>query len=406
MRKIRKSITLIAVVTLAILLVGCSKEDSESLKMQEYEYTHIDAIFRNLCKEEMPIGDWSFGTGNENAHGKNFNKDCPIFTIYVNPFATDEVIDLYVENLLIIDRHMAANKPYMKYIRKEAPYTVSFECLSKELFRVDIDGKVDRDKVINQMKESLEGPCEDARVQIDEFNRFLESDKDILRGPNNDLYFLLDSKNLSDSLDEVIPMVEKIHAAYPFLEEEVTGWYGSSEYLGIPGGYYQFYFDEYGNDPLFSGDYFNFAIEPRIVCNSAYSHFVPTGTYSDEKAEAYYYCMDYGDGDVRAFGGYEAIHTEDGYVSEEAVCDVLYELYDRIMTAHEEHGIRPMTDLELGGDGLTGKTDETNDAIGLETDAVIPMDARISREEFDAIILAGTQTYRLSDRELSDDCIE
>lgn len=53
----------------------------------------------------------------------------PILTVYVNPIATDEVIDLYVENALVVDGILGRNDEYLKYIKTNEPYLISFKCL-------------------------------------------------------------------------------------------------------------------------------------------------------------------------------------------------------------------------------------------------------------------------------------
>lgn len=397
-------ISLLTIMTLGILLTGCSKEeaqDPELTKKQEYEYTHINTMLSHICDEGTPIGDWSYGVGNENASGTRFNKDCPIFTIFVNPFATDEVIELYVEDLLVMDRHMAANKPYMKYIRKEAPYTVSFDCRGEEFFRVNIDGTVEHDEIFDKLKECIKEPRKKADSEIAEFNNFMASNDDIQRGPEGDFYFLLDSKNLSDSLDQVLPMIDKIISAYPFTSDEVTGWYGSFEYLDVPGESYQIYFDEYGNDPLFGFDSFNFSLSSDIVLNSAYCHFVPTGTFKEDIADTYYYFSIY-NGETRSFGGFDRINSEDGTITEEEICDILYQIYDTVITAHEEHGIRPLQNMSLSGSGYLNELDEFGDKYIIETNVEVPMEERISREEFNDLVMAGTERVHLRDRQLGD----
>lgn len=418
MKRIKYIIVIIAMMALASVLGACSNQsgnsndsDTMTAKEQEYEYTHLRNIMKNISAEKPPIGDWSYGEHNNGAVQNKIDTGYPIFTIYVNPLATDEIIDMYVEDLMVMDRHMGANKAYLKYERKNGAYTVSFDCMGQEMFQVDLDGKADSEKIKSRIKEMIGSFHEDATAKISAFQDFLASDNDILRGADGEYYFLLDSKNLSDSLDEVTPMIDKIVAAYPFPMEMLMHWNASFKYLDIPGDVYQVYFDEYGNDPLFNGYSYNFSYESYLLYNDAYSHFVPTGSFDDEGARAFYYNSKYSDGRAKVFGGFDTVYTEDGTLSEKEGCDILYELYDQIMTEHEEHGIRPIADLDLSGvcflsmeDAKAAGFDDERETYEYEIQVLIPMEERISREEFDALVKESSVYSTLSSHQLPDDC--
>lgn len=377
-------------------MTGC--EASEESKSQNYEYTHINTMFGHIYKEGMPIGDWGYGLKNSDSHGDRFDAESPIFSIHVHPFANEELIDLYVDDLMVIDRHMAQNNEYLKYARKNHPYYVSFDCLGQEILIVPIDGKADYKAVREDLTNALVPCTKEARQKLDGFENYIHSYKDIQTDENGDYYFLIDSRNVSDSIEPVRNCIDEIRAAYPFSEEEMSGLYAANEYVGMLGGGYSIYFDSYGNDPLFVGFELDFATPSRVLFNSVYAHFVPTGTLDEGPVRTFYYCTMEED-ENEAFGGYETTQT----MTPEEVNELLWKIYDAVETEHEEHGIKAISDMRFGGDCLlTG--DPQN--LGYETKVTIPidmLDERITREEFVKLVEASSQTYDPADRQIPDD---
>ena len=385
----KKRLLFIPILIFILGSFGCGKEKVVENNDQKYEYTHINTMFLHIFEEKMPIGDWGYGKENESSHGDRFNVDAPVFSIHVNPFANDELLNLYVENLMIIDRHMGANDEYLKYIKKNHPYYVSFDCLGKDIVTVEIDGQNEFDSVMQQLSEAII-PChEDAKSRVENFEKFIKDYDGINVAENGEYYFVIDSENVTDSIAPVMKSIDEINDAFPFSEDEMSGLFDSFSYLGNIGGGFQVYFDEYGNDPLLKDDLFDFSYTSYLIYSFVYNCFVPTGSFDAGTLRTYYYCNIREEGN-KVFGGYENNQA----MSEEEICDVLWNLYYDVTSKHKEHGIKLSADLELGGSCML--TESNAEGPWYQTNMVIPVeyiDEPISREMFDEMFYNSSRYF-------------
>lgn len=379
-------------------MTGCvSKEEKEA---QIYEYTHIDTMFGHIVNLEHPLGDWGYGSENKNAYKDKFNVDAPIFSIHVNPLATDELYDMYVENLKVIDDYMAQNGEYLKYIKKNHPYYVSFDCLDEDVLVVEINGKVDAESVKKELKEIVAPIKEETEEKLLDFDSYMKTRNDIQIDQDGEYYYVIDSKNVSESIKPVMDSLDEINVKFPFSQEVISKMNDSYNYIGVLGGGFEIYFDEYGNDPL-SEDYkLGFATSSAILYNLVYSHFVTQGTIEENSSlRTFYYCNMLKD-EVKVFGGYYCSSS----MTKEEVKEVLWIIYDMVMSEHEEHGINAIADYSLDGTCLL--TDDPN-GMSYETKLVIPkseFDERISKERFYEMVEESSRVFDASEYILPDDC--
>lgn len=379
-------------------MTGCvNKEEKEA---QIYEYTHIDTMFGHIVNLEHPLGDWGYGSENKNAYKDKFNVDAPIFSIHVNPLATDELYDMYVENLKVIDDYMAQNGEYLKYIKKNHPYYVSFDCLDEDVLVVEINGKVDAESVKKELKEIVAPIKEETEEKLLDFDSYMKTRNDIQIDQDGEYYYVIDSKNVSESINPVMDSLDEINVKFPFSQEVISKMNDSYNYIGVLGGGFEIYFDEYGNDPL-SEDYkLGFATSSAILYNLVYSHFVTQGTIEENSSlRTFYYCNMLKD-EVKVFGGYYCSSS----MTKEEVKEVLWIIYDMVMSEHEEHGIKAIADYSLDGTCLL--TDDPN-GMSYETKLVIPkseFDERISKERFYEMVEESSRVFDASEYILPDDC--
>lgn len=385
-------------ITLLCVLTLCGCASSEEKRSQTYEYTHLNTLMTHICEEEMAIGDWGYGSENNGAISKKINPESSIFDIHVNPLANDELLDLYVRDLMVMDGHLAQNKEYLKYAKKNHPYYVGFDCMGEEILTVPLDGQVDEQSVRKELAEVVAPKRIEAEKRVEEFDIFIRSYKDIQVSDSGEYYYVLDSKNVSESIESIMKSIEEIAAAYPFSEEELSGLNGSFKYVERPGNGYRIFCDSYGNDPLARDYTFLFSEYPYVIYNCAYSHFVPVGTIEETPARMYYYCT-CGPEENESYGGYEAKSP----LTQDDINEIMWKIYDRVVTEHEEHGIKAIANLELIGNCTTKDDPE----VGYETKLVIPMskvDERIPKEEFIKMVEEATDTFNFADRILHDDC--
>lgn len=71
-------------------------------------------------------------------------------TIYVNPFATEEVIDKYITAATQVNTLLSENKSYRDFVKANKPF-IEFECRGKEIARIDIKRKIDNEALKNEI---------------------------------------------------------------------------------------------------------------------------------------------------------------------------------------------------------------------------------------------------------------
>lgn len=362
------------VLALSFLLPGCGKKIDD----ETYEYTHINTLVNRICKYGMPIGDISSAVFDKPEDPNE------LFILYINPLATDPVIELYLDDIAQADTYLAGNSKYMKYIKKNSPYYISLDCRGENIGKVDLNGKFDREETHEIILAGIGAEKERALAELNEFEGGLQSIQGLNRDENGQYYFVVDSLHVSDSVDEIWSVMDEAEKINPFSEEDMNHWVDSNSMIENKVPSYQLYIDEYGSDGLFDAQGISFSFGARTAYNAIYRFFVPQGDVSlpDGQLKLLYYSLIQNDG-----GNWVYISYEDyGSVSTEDIKAELYDLYDRIVTAHEEHDIKPLGDIKLSGS--CGINDEVGKAI--VTDLWIPMDKRMTEGEFNGLFDEGS----------------
>lgn len=394
--KMKNKIRLIVLLILAasVLLPGCgNKVDQDT-----YEYTHIDNLFTQIASDGMPIGDWSpegmYSPGGTNAV---LAGEKPVFTIFVNPLASDHVIDLYTEDFMVIDNHLKNNRAYMKFIKKNKPFFVSFDCMGEEIARVNVDGKADSDSVKSMILEGIGGIREQAQKDNESFSKYLEGHEELKRDEDGVYYFIVDSKHVSDSIEEISKKVNEVGQCCSYTEEDVMNWADSINEMGNVFPIYQIYVDKYGGDPVFGNiKGLSFAYSSRVVFNSVYRYFVPQGdiTGADNQISMQYYCSIGNDGQNRIYLSFGGKKTDNDAVTREEIEAELYGFYDELVSLHEAHGIESIGDLTVRGD-CSVVASEPN--MIFTANMTVPMDERLSGEAFGSILDESSEIIHYSD---------
>lgn len=406
--------TIIITGMLLLLVCGCGENqqkssDNSSKSAQEYveEYTNYKQLIQNLGKLDIAVADYSMGK-NQTAYYRNedYNPENPLITVYINPISNEELIDAYISDAQKIESLLMDNPRYCKYIKRNQPYLVTYMCWGNEIYNLKINGKTDYEKMRESITDAVAKYGPEVEAQAKEFISFLNSYDGIEKDSEGNFYYVVDSKNVSDSLDEIMKSIEEIRKMYPFDPDEMKHYNCSADYIGNFDETYKIYIDEYGNETiggsggLVSEDNAFYYSEYKIY-NSVYEHFVQQGSYNDgTMAFVYYYTLEKNGDPWMCTLDFSGVNGN-VKLSEEEILDGIYGAYSDICEAHKKHGITISSDLHINGSMALSEEDEN---LCLEVNAWVPMSEDCGKEEFVQILMENSRRYDESEYILPDDC--
>lgn len=383
---------------LTFIFAGCGAFNKTENETKDWDYQNPNVAWKQVHQnsEDTYIGDWTISEGNDIA--VKMKPELSIFTIFVNPVAGDEVMDEYVKLALRMDEVFSENKEYKNYCKKNAPYFIEFVSHSGTIATMDLDGKNDSEQLKQTIADSLQADREQMTVALEEFRNNLDNRKDINRDDAGNYYYILDTTDFSVSLAEIRSSLQEIYEICPINGDE-TGHYVSSEKIqGSNTGYYNIYMDEFGGDMIktsasLEANYdFKFGFDPSYLFGRAYANLIETGTIDKENGFSCYYV---------AFQDEMRISLESvpGDTFEETI-DEIYGWYEEVVSLHEKYGIQYWMDLEINGQ-YDNPDDPTYFCM---VNTIIPMDKKLTREEFEKYYMEGCEFYPQGYFELPDDC--
>lgn len=401
-KSLKIAAALIGAGVLMLCMVGCGKQNDS----EDFDYTRADVLRKRIYDADTAIGDWSMEDG-KGYTDKEIDTEAPVFRMYVNPFATDEIIDRYVANVDIMDKFLAESKEYRKLCRKGKAYIVTFECEGEVLESVKLTGKVNLEEVKASLKEALVTPSSQAQARIDEFESYLSKVEGLNKDSSGQYYFILDSHNLTESAESIMKKADEIKEKYPFSEDDMQNWVDSFNTIGTPGGTYNVYLDDYNTTPIM-GVGARFSMSSVWIYNMAYREVMPKEYYSKEPLSTYYTVGYYEDKEWRLSGGVcdDPVEVEGEElpqaipVTKEEVQDCLYKLYDQIISEHEEHKIVIDEDIFFSGD--IPLSDQGNDVMIYDIYVFAPAGTRCTKEEFLELIDKESKILTLDEFQLED----
>lgn len=395
--KVKRQIIIVCTV-LVCLLVGCTSNYENSYQGNR---AILDHVVNDMKDIEMPIGDYTYGN---DLWGGTYDVNAPFATINVNPFATEEVVDKYITVGTQINTVLSKDKTYRDFIKTNKPY-ITYECFGHEIVRIDVKSRVDIGAIKKEILVAIEPYRESVEQDLSTFYTEIDKDELLKKDADGNYYYVLDTKNVSESFGEIRTKIDEINTKYPLDRDEVSKYVSSLNDLGNVFGSYSIYYDEYGADKLASHwdeaeTTFLFGIEGRVIYNQFYmNHF--QDRESDVDALEVYSDLSFGyNNDLTSCINISYLnnkaYTKDEYYK--AIYDVYINVYDK----YEELGITEFENIVVNADRkLVG---DKSDSMHIVIAANIPLDQKYDYDEFVKILDADTYTYDQSEYELEDDC--
>ena len=144
------------IMVLCFALVGCGYKPDTNSKAYK-EINDISKIAEKVRAKGANIGDYTYG-----GSFYNVNPEEPIFEIFVNPVATDDVMDKYVELVLNMQEVLMENKEYVKLVKSGTSYFVALTCHNKNIYNAVLDGNIKAE----ELKEILYENMQDEREKV------------------------------------------------------------------------------------------------------------------------------------------------------------------------------------------------------------------------------------------------
>lgn len=380
-----------------IFLTACGQEEAISTnssvqEKNEWSYEDLVEGFVRVGEAYQSLGDWNFTKGNDKTYSKKINPDLSIFTIYVNPLATDEVMEDYVNLALAMDKVYDQNANYKKYCKKNKPYFVEFDCHNEIIASMKLNGTHDEAEIRAMLVDGTKEIRVEVSKQLDAFHKYLENNDKINRDDAGNYYFILDSENISESLVAVEDCVREINAQDPIGADEYSHYIGSMRKMGYLDGSYVIYLDSYGGEciQIGLGEYRNpnieFAVEAKHLFIFAYYYLVGVGEYTDiADGFRFYHLIHFPEQDPLMLVNIEAVSGE----TNEDIVEGIYLAYEYFFEKMEQHGIKPWCDFTF-----EGMYDDPEDANFMyDVQVAIPMDGHLEKEAFEKLYMEGCNRY-------------
>ena len=193
-------------------------------------------------------------------------------------------------------------------------------------------------RVAEKEKRDLERKAKKSGLSL---SAYLDSYEGIEKEADGIYYYVIDSKNITESIESVMTSVDEIASMDPFKDSK-TVFISSSRRLGyVDGGCFKVYLDKFGGDLLVSADEKEektsldpgygerrFTQSKYAIRNDAYRYFVDMGwIYVDSLKHTFYSIMGVSGDFVLHMWEFEGKNGNIEYSTDE-LYDLLYSFYD------------------------------------------------------------------------------
>lgn len=358
-----------------------SRDNDDDEPKSDWDCQDLQIAFEAIAVAYNSCGDWTPGENNISFF-KRVDPEFAVFTIYVNPVATDEVMDDYVKLALAMDHVFDDNINYREYCEDNDPYFIEFNCHNEIICEMELNGKNDEDDIREMIENHMQSIREEVSAKLVEFNSFLESYDKIYTDEEGKYYFIVDSSNISKSVEEIAGYIDEINQYNPIGEDEYMYYNGSQRMMGVIDGEYTIYFDEYGSECLMIGfepwryAEIEFATGSKNLPYWFYDELVGTGT-RDDIADGYsfYYLINTPNRDPKMQISLDYIPAG---ADNEDVCSAFYKIYDYVYEKHELYGIIPWCELNI----YANYKDPSDDSYMYEISDKLSWEEHLTEAEF------------------------
>lgn len=400
-----KIYTCILVTLLLCLLSGCGSVDPQDYVPQNKEayndFNDLYSVWKNLYEKDLPIIDWDYpeyNVGLPYGYCPRKNYDKPVIRMYILPVATDELLDKYVDTVLIMDQYFASNEEYQRFCKKcQKPFYLAFVDRDSEMIgQVVLDGTNTASNVKQIISDGVQASKPKLAASLEEFEKILERSS-IPRDENGKYYFILDTKHYTDSVNEIIQCIDQVSPYNPISFEESRHYPTAAPVMGYPDRSFTIYVDEYGKEDL--GE-IEFAEGYEYCLSRCYNYINPytyggIGTVNDVDL---YFSASYKNNPKDDRLTLSA--NSDVALTEDEIANTLFDFYEKLYQLHEEHGIVAWKDLRITGTCMSAHTE----GYQLTIDYSLPMDRFYEKDEFAKLFFEGTREEDPAIYILPDDC--
>lgn len=419
----------ICILTVGFLLAGCGEmsKDPETAGPEDgtillpgaltdhtgeelaNEYTDLSILFRRLTEQNLPNGDFTLGAGNQSSWRKEVDASSPIFTLYVNPLATREVMEDYVTNALAMDQLLGEDAQYQQFMADNSPYFITFESRGETIYRMDLTGLHTREELLEELSRAARGVQEKTAQEFEVFQSYLEGVDFIEKDETGSYYYVLDSGHVTQSLKEIMSCARQIASHHPLESREAWLYTDSWKKMGYPEGSFRIYLDQYGGELITrshvkddTGEY-PFSVNEIALYFQVYNHFVEEGNLSpDPSFHCLYFARIGKDGTTQADLSFEGNPAGATSFSREEIAEKTYEIYQYLASVHAAHGIEEFPVLGVNGHCALPKD---QGGLWIQISAEVPLTAPISFEEYCSLLDEGSTIFDPKDYEEPDDCL-
>ncbi len=412
----KKKMWILALGMTMVSLMGCNGKASvdvastNAVSQQEsaWDYTDLATAMGKVREVCEALGDWTVPEENYYAFipGIELERSAPIFVIYVNPIANEEVMDDYVQLALAIDKVYNDNADYKTYCKEQEPFTIAFDCHEKVIATMVLNGENTEADIRNMLVTNMADIREEVSEALADMEAYKASYENIQVDEDGNYYFVADSTAITRSIEEIASYVEDIKAYNPIGEDEYQNYNGSARIMGKIAGSYKVYLDEYGGENVFfgtggwsSGD-FDFSMNADELFYVTYMYLMGDGSEKDiVDGFSYYHSINF-----PGRAPYMQLQVEEvtGDTNEEVI-EGIYKIYSYIVESWEKYGIEPWCDL-----GFYAQYDDPEDLGNfMELNCLIPMDTRfLTLDDFKDWFLANCEQLPQGYYNLEADCVD
>ena len=399
-------LTVALIIACGLVLSGCGYRPNEN--SSEYaEFTSLRKLSDKLWKMDGHIGDYTYG--DENSGRSIINPEYPIYKIYVNPVATDEVMDMYVKLAQDMESVLMENREYVKFLKSGNSYYITFECHGTRIYDIALDGKIDADSLKEALYENMQGIRDEVSTKLEQHFAYIDTLDVMNKDSEGDYYVIIDSNNVTESLNELIKELRTVKEYNPISADEANHYMGSVKYMGYIDGSYKIYADSYGIDFVDNStgeqkeirNEFSFPIHYIYIW--IYNTLIDMADYKDESRNIKidYSFTKYGNLTEHLAATIMADIDDDTYeYTQEEVTQAFYDFYLDLLNKCDKYGIVYKCELDL-----CGQYNIPNDDIICGISGSVPMNEDITYEEFASRIEFTEQYYYTGMYNLGDDCL-
>lgn len=358
----RKRMTIIATLltVLAVTLSGCGSDGtgsifSRTVAPEDYKYNDKDEykkiidlieVQRATYEWGMPIYDWGFGETDKDIYSTTYRKDFskPVIVIYVNPLADEEQIGMYAEDVLMFDEYYNGISEYKRFCETcDVTYFLALETMGKTIGEIVLDGNNTTESVSEVISSSLDEvrPLYEGIFQT--YYEYLSSYEGINYDESKDeYYFILDTKNYSESMDAIVGAIDEINEHNPMSFEQSKKYSSLGGKLGYIEKGFSVYADKYRGEPIIYRSMSEGYLYMPFHC---YRKVIGLdGSYNKSNGlELHYSAKD----KYNKNPGISLNVSTEKTIADEEVLETVYKFYCDMYERHEEHGVEPWCDFQL-----------------------------------------------------------